>query len=327
MRTRLVGAFDHFLDVQHKSDDEVADLLRAMQVDIAVDLKGYTQGARLGIFQRRPAPIQVSYLGYPGTTGADFIDYVIADKIVLPFNQQPFYTEKIVHLPDSYQVNDSKRPIAAPIATRSAAGLPADGVVFCCFNNPWKINSRMFEVWMRLLQAVDGSVLWLYRANSLAVENLRKEAQVRGVDPARLVFAPPVDLPDHLARLTLADLCLDTLPYNAHTTGSDALWAGVPVVTCLGDTFAGRVAASLLQAVGLPELVTTNLEEYEALALKLASDPSHLQSIRQTLAQNRLSCPLFDTDRFRRHLEAAYTTMVEIWRHGESPRGFPVDPL
>jgi predicted O-linked N-acetylglucosamine transferase (SPINDLY family) len=324
IRSRVVKSFDRFFDVTTRTNDDVTKLLRDLKVHIAVDLKGHTTDARMDIMAQRVAPIQASYLGYPGTSGADFIDYVIGDKTVLPFDQQPFYTEKIVHLPDSYQVNDSKRPISV-VPNRSEVGLPASAFVFCCFNNAWKINNRTFDIWMRLLKAIDGSVLWLYRANSLAVENLRTEAHARGVDPSRLVFAPQMDLPEHLARLTLADLFLDTLPYNAHTTASDALWAGVPVLTCLGPTFAGRVAASLLQAVGLPELVTDSLGAYEALALKLASDPSHLQSIRRTLAQNRLSHPLFDTDRFRRGIEAAYTTMWDIWQRGESPRSFAVD--
>ena len=327
IRSRLIKSFDRFFDVTTRTDEDVAKLLRDLKVHIAVDLKGHTTDARIGILARRAAPIQASYLGFPGTSGADFIDYAIADRIVLPVDQQPFYTEKIVHLPDSYQVNDSKRQIGSPIPSRSELGLPEQAFVFCCFNNTWKITSGMFDIWMRLLTAVDDSVLWLYRSNALAAENLRKEAQVRGVDPARLVFAPHMDVPEHLARLTRADLFLDTLPYNAHTTASDALWAGVPVVTCLGPTFAGRVAASLLQAVGLPELVTRSLEEYEALARKLASEPALLQSIKQKLQQNRLSAPLFDSDRFRRHIEAAYATMWEMRQRGESPRSFSVDPI
>jgi predicted O-linked N-acetylglucosamine transferase (SPINDLY family) len=326
VRARLMRAFDRFHDVASTSNRAVVSLLQELEVDIAVDLKGHTEGARLAILAARPAPLQVSYLGYPGTMGVDFIDYVIADGIVLPVDQQPFYPEKIVHLPDSYQVNDSKRRIASRIPTRRELGLPDHGFVFCCFNNNWKINAAMFDIWMRLLAAVDGSVLWLFRSNDLATANLRAEAKARGIDPARLVFAPFLDLPDHLARLKRAELFLDTLPCNAHTTASDALWAGLPVLTCIGDTFAGRVAASLLNGVGLPELVTNGLDEYEALALRLARDRPLLQSIRRKLEQNRLSSPLFDTDRFRRHLEAAYTTMWEMHRRGESPRSFRVDP-
>ncbi|MEA2988435.1 MAG: protein O-GlcNAc transferase, partial [Alphaproteobacteria bacterium] len=246
---------------------------------------------------------------------------------VLPRSQQPFYPERIVHLPDSYQVNDSKRPIATRIPPRGELGLPDDAVVFACFNSAWKISHPLFDIWMRLLQAVEGSVLWLFETNAFACGNLRREAAARGVDPARLVFAPFRALPEHLARLKRADLFLDTLPCNAHTTASDALWAGLPLVTCLGDTVAGRVAASLLHAAGLPELVTGNLHDYEALALKLATDPPRLGSLRRRLEDNRLRCPLFDTDRFRRHLEAAFSTMWEMQRRGERPRGFSVDPI
>ena len=289
---------------------------------------GYTQDARPGILAYRPAPIQASYLGFPGTTGAEFIDYIIADKTVAPFEHQPFYTEKIVHLPDCYLVNDTKRNIAEGSPSRQEAGLPEKGFVFCCFNNNWKITPDVFGVWMRLLRAVEGSVLWLLRDNEGAERNLRKEAQARGIDPLRLVFAGHLPLDDdHLARHRLADLFLDTLPYNAHTTASDALWTGLPVLTREGTAFAGRVAASLLYAVGLPELVTHGLEEYEALALKLATDPPSLRSIRRKLEVNRLTHPLFDTDRFRRHIEAAYTTMWETWQRGDPPASFAVEQL
>lgn len=327
LRERVQGAVHRFVNVAGKSDREVAALLRELEIDIAVDLKGHTQDARLGIFAARPAPIQVSYLGYPGTVGADFIDYVVADPVVLPFDQQPFYPEKIVHLPDCYQVNDAGRSAPAPAPTRAEAGLPAQGFVFCCFNANFKITAAVFDVWMRLLQRVEGSVLWLLAGNELVAANLQREATARGVDPARLVFAGKKDLPEHLARHELAGLFLDTLPYNAHTTASDALWAGLPVVTCRGEAFAGRVAASLLQAVGLPELVTGNLEEYEALAVKLATEPGLLSPLRERLVRHRSTHPLFDTDRFRRHLEAAYTTMWDAWQRGEAPRSFAVDPL
>ena len=292
MRSRLVAAFDQFIDVRTKSDQEVARLLNDLRIDIAVDLNGHTQGARSGILAFRPAPIQVSYLGFPGTTGADFIDYIIADAIVLPFDEQPYYTENIVHLPDCYQVNDRKRTIASRTPTREELGLPAQGFVFCCFNNNWKITPAVFDVWMRLLKAVEGSVLWLFRDNRDAETNLRKEAAARGIDPTRLVFADRLPLDDHLARHRLADLFLDTLPYNAHTTASDALWAGLPVLTCRGKTFAGRVAASLLTAVGLPELLTDSLEEYEALALRLATDPLLRSGLRERLRKNRLKCSI-----------------------------------
>ncbi|MEA2905024.1 MAG: protein O-GlcNAc transferase [Alphaproteobacteria bacterium] len=327
MRARIVRSFDQFHDVTTSSDLDIAKLIQEHDVDIAVDLKGHTEGARPGILAYRPAPVQATFLGYPGPFAADFIDYVIADPVVLPRSQQPFYPERIVHLPDSYQVNDSKRPIATRIPPRRELGLPDDAVVFACFNSAWKISRPMFDIWMRLLHAVEGSVLWLFGTNAFASGNLRREAAARGVDPARLVFAPFRALPEHLARLRRADLFLDTLPCNAHTTASDALWAGLPLVTCLGDTVAGRVAASLLHAAGLPELVTGNLHDYEALALKLATDPPRLGSLRRQLEDNRLRCPLFDTDRFRRHLEAAFSTMWQMQRRGERPQGFSVDPI
>ncbi len=324
-RARLIKSFDRFFDVTARTDADAANLVRDLKVNIAVDLKGHTTDARIGILAQRAAPVQASYMGYAGTTGADFIDYIIADEVVLPFDQQPFYTEKIVHLPDSYYVTDTRRLIAARRPTRAEEGLPDHAFVFCCFNNSWKINARMFDVWMRLLQAVDGSVLWLFKANDFAVANLRREAAARGVDPDRLVFAGRKEQADHLARIKLADLFLDTLPYNAHTTATDALWLGVPLVTCMGDTFVGRVGASVLRAAGMPELVTTNLEDYEALALKLAHERPLIEALRRRLDSQRESAPLFDTDRFRSHIEAAFTTMWETWRRGEAPRNFSVD--
>ena len=326
-RARLERAFDRFVDVSEQSDREVAAVLHAMEVDIAVDLKGHTEGARLGILAHRPAPIQVSYLGYPGTTGADFVDYVIADDVVLPFRQQAAFSERIVQLPDCYQVNDSTREVSPRLPSRTELGLPERAFVFCCFNHAWKINGRMFDIWMRLLQGVPDSVLWLFRSNEAASDKLRQAAQARGVSPDRLIFARFLEQPEHLARLQQADLFLDTLPYNAHTTASDALWAGVPVLTCAGQSFAGRVGASILRAAGFPELVTDDLAAYEARALALASDPAQLQALRRRLAETRASCPLFDTDRFRRHIEAAYGAMYEIWKGGERPRGFRIDPI
>ncbi len=326
IRKRIIAAFDEFHDVRRMSDQEVAKLLFDMQVDIAIDLMGYTQDSRSGIFAFRPAPIQVNYLGYPATMGADFIDYIIADKTVAPFEHQPFYTEKIVHLPDCFQVNDRKRAIAARTPTREDVGLPAKGFVFCSFNNIWKITPAMFDVWMQLLHQVKGSVLWLVRDNESAERNLREEAQRRGIDPSRLVFAARVPLEEYLARDRVADLFLDTLPYNAGTTASDALWAGLPVLTCEGESFSGRMAASLLHAIGVPELITSNLEDYQALALKLARDPARLAEIKAKLAHNRDTYPLFNTERFARHIEAAYTTMWEIWQRGEAPKSFSVKP-
>jgi predicted O-linked N-acetylglucosamine transferase (SPINDLY family) len=268
----------------------------------------------------------VSYLGYPGTIGAEFIDYLIADHTVLPPDEQPFYTEKIVWLPHCYQVSDSTRRRSPNEPARRAVGLPEHGFVFCCFNQSYKITAPIFDIWMRLLHRIDASVLWLIDTNELATQKLRGQARARGIDPERLVFAAKTGVEDHLARHGLADLFLDTLPYNAHTTANDSLWVGVPVVTCKGGTFAGRVAASLLQAVGLSELVTENVADYESLALSLATDPSRLKVIRDRLVQSRSSAPLFDTDRFRRHIEAAYETMWKRWQNGAEPCSFAVEP-
>jgi predicted O-linked N-acetylglucosamine transferase (SPINDLY family) len=326
MRARLVRVFDQFHDVQSRDDLDVARLLHQAEVDIAVDLKGHTQHARLGILAHRPAPVQATYLGYPATTGADFIDYVIADKIVLPFDQQPFFTERIVHLPGCYQVNDAKRSIAAETPSRRQAGLPEQGFVFCCFNGSYKITSQLFDIWMRLLRAVEGSVLWLLHDNDAAVDSLRREAAARGVDPERLVFAERTDPARHLARLRLAGLCLDTLPYNAHTTASDALWVALPIVTCTGRSFAGRVATSLLHAAGLPELATASLAEYESLALRLATDAPLVRGLRERLARSRSGCSLFDTDLFRRRIEKAFLRMWETCQSGGVPQSFAVDP-
>ncbi|HJV88519.1 MAG TPA: tetratricopeptide repeat protein [Noviherbaspirillum sp.] len=314
IRARIAAAFDRFFDVRTTSDAEVARLLRELEVDIAVDLKGYTQDARFGILAHRPAPIQVSYLGYPGTMGAGFIDYIIADKTVLPLDQQPYFTEKIVHLPDCYQVNDTKRAAAQIKLTRGEFGLPDEGFVFCCFNNNYKITPDVFAIWMRLLRDVEGSVLWLLHDNDLAASNLRKEARAHGVDPARVVFAQRAKPDAHLARHRLADLFVDTLPVNAHTTASDALWMGLPVVTCLGSAFAGRVASSLVAAAGLGELVAENLEQYETIALTLASNPVQLQELRTKLDRHVHECALFDTNRSRQHLETAYRAMWEEWQ-------------
>jgi protein O-GlcNAc transferase len=326
VRSRLALAFERFVDVRHKTDDEVADLLAGQEIDIAVDLKGFTDNARTGIFARRPAPVQVSYLGYPGTMGAPYLDYILADRVVIPPEHHGCYAEKVAYLPDSYQVNDSKRRIAQRTPARDEVGLPASGFVFCSFNNSYKITPAVFDVWMRLLREVDGSVLWLFEGDAPAPANLRREAAARGIAPDRLVFAPRMALADHLARHRLADLFLDTLPCNAHTTASDALWAGLPVLTCLGTTFAGRVAASLLHAVGLPELVTHSLAEYETLALRVAADPNLLAGLTRKLERQRDTFPLFDTDRFRRHVEAAYITMWERQQCGEPPASFAIAP-
>jgi protein O-GlcNAc transferase len=327
MRERLRGAFDHFLDLSLHSNHAIAETLRSREIDIAVDLNGYTTHSRTAIFALRPVPVQASYLGFPGSMGASFIDYILADRTVIPDEHVGFYTEKVAWLPDSYYVNDRTRRVAERVPMREELSLPSDGFVFCCFNNSFKITPALFDIWMRLLRQVDGSVLWLFEENDAAVRNLRAEAVRRGVAPERLVFAPRVPVADHLARHRQADLLLDTLPYNAHTTACDALWVGVPVLTCLGTTFVGRVAASLLKSIGLPELITTSLEDYEALALRIASEPDLRAALKQRLARNRDTFPLFDTRRFTRHMEAAYTTMWERHQRGEPPQSFAVAPV
>lgn len=317
MRARLTQAFDTFMDVRGTSDAAVCEMLRAAEIDIAVDMKGFTADSRIGIFARRAAPLQVSFLGYPGTSGAPFIDYLVADPIVVPDAKRSAFSESIVYLPNCYQPTDSTRPLPSPPATdRAAAGLPDDAFVFCSFNSSYKILPKVFDVWMRMLTAVPGSVLWLLRDNDAVVRNLRSEARARGVAPDRIVFAPRVDADAHLSRHRLADLFLDTLPVNAHTTASDALWAGLPVLTCAGASFAGRVAASALHAIGLSELVTSDMCEYEALGVQLATQPPRLQEIATRLERNRDTHPLFNADLFRRHLEFAYEMM---WDSRDQP--------
>jgi predicted O-linked N-acetylglucosamine transferase (SPINDLY family) len=319
MRQRLEKSFDQFIEVGNKSDIEIAQLSRDLNIDIAVDLKGFTQDLRTGIFAYRAAPIQVNYLGYPGTMGADYIDYIIADKTLIPLDAQSGYTEKVVQLPNSYQVNDRKRLISDRQFTRQELGLPEHGFVFCCFNNNFKILPATFAGWMRILKAVEGSVLWLFQDNPWAVENLKREALNHGIDPSRLVFAERMPLSEHLARHRQADLFLDTFPYNAHTTTSDALWTGLPVLTLMGFSFASRVAASLLNAMGLPELITNKQAEYEALAIELASNPEKLAAIKAKLAKNKLNTPLFDTPQFTKDLERAYVQMYERYQADLAP--------
>jgi protein O-GlcNAc transferase len=324
MRRRLSGAFDTFLDISGVSDPDAAAMLSSAGVDIAVDLAGYTEHARTGLLACRPAPVQVSYLGYPGTMGASFIDYLLADRWVLPDANRPFYSEKIAYLPDTYQVNGDWSPVLAPTMSRQDVGLPDKGFVFCCFNNTRKIRPHIFDVWMRVLKRTEQSVLWLLGDSAESVDHLRREAQKRGVAAERLIFAPRVASSEYLARFALAGLFLDTLPYNGHATASDALRAGLPVLTCTGSTFAGRVGTSLLRAVGLPALITQSLPDYEALAIELAEDPEHLARIRSTLAANLATHPLFDADRFRRHIEAAYGEMQRRQLAGEPPADFHV---
>ena len=327
-RHRLRESFDEFVDLRDCPHAESAARIRAGGVGILMDLKGYTADARPEIIQLRPAPVQVNYLGYPGTMGSDAVDFVLVDPTVVPPEEQPCFTERLVHLPDCYQVNDRRRPIAPRTPSRRECGLPEAGFVFCCFNSAYKITSQMFDIWMRLLAAVPGSALWLLDPGSTAKANLRREAESRLAGGAsRLVFAQWLPNPEHLARLRIADLFLDTLPYNAHTLASDALWAGCPVITCMGPSFPGRVASSLLRAVGLRELVTHSLAEYEALALELALDPDRLRAIRGNLQTSRLITPLFDSRRFTLHLESAFETMWRMHLAGEPLRGFAVAPI
>ncbi|MEK9968020.1 MAG: tetratricopeptide repeat protein [Ferrovibrio sp.] len=325
MRQRLQAGVDHFHDVHGRSDADICDLARRLRIDIAVDLTGYTRNERPGIFARRAAPVQVNWLGFPGTMGTPVMDYILADRTIIPPEHFRHYSEAVVHLPQTYQATDNRRPIAGRVFTRADCGLPEHGFVFCSFNNNYKITPDIFDVWMRLLQLVPGSVLWLLESSTGISGMLRREAQQRGVAPERLVFAPRMPSSEHLARHRMADLFLDTFHYNAHTTASDALWAGLPVLTRIGNTFASRVAASLLRAAGLPELVTDSIEAYEALALALARDPARLQAIRTRIAEQRDTCALFDTPRFARGIEAAYRAMWQRHTGGKPPAPIAID--
>jgi predicted O-linked N-acetylglucosamine transferase (SPINDLY family) len=318
MRKRVMAAFDQFIDVRGQSDLDVALLARSMEIDIAVDLGGHVHGGRTDIFALRAAPIQVNYLGYPGTMGAEYIDYILADAILIPETEQRHYSEKIAYLP-CFQANDTQRRIADTTFTRSELGLPQSGFVFCCFNNTYKITPDVFDSWMRILKRVEGSVLWLYEENATVATNLKKEAVLRGINPERLIFAQRIPQAEYLARYKMADLFLDTRPFNAGTTASDALWSGLPVLTCPGEAFAGRMAASLLNAIALPELIASTPEAYEALAVDMATHPEKLKAIKQKLAQNRLTAPLFNTRLFTRHMEAAYQEMYQRYQTGLAP--------
>lgn len=323
-RRRIERCFDEMVDIRRRDDLDVAQQIRRLNVDVLVNLNGYFGESRLGVFARRPSPVQVNYLGFPGTIGAGYIDYLIADRLVIPEASRCHYTEKIVYLPHSYQANDRQRQIADRPLSRGEFGLPEDAFVYCCFNNTYKITPGTFDAWMRILRRVPAGVLWLLDEHPAATAGLVEEAARRGIGRERLVFSSRLPLPDHLARHRLADLFLDTLPYNAHTTASDALWAGLPVLTRTGTTFPGRVGTSLLTAVGLPELVTRDERQYEALAVALATDRRRLAAIRDKLAHNRLSQPLFDTGQFTRDLESAYRTMVDRCFAGLAPAHFSV---
>jgi protein O-GlcNAc transferase len=306
------------------NDAEVGAIIRELEIDIAIDLNGYSGEARTEILATRPAPVQVNYFGYPGTMGVPFIDYIIADPWLIPAEHRIHYSEQVAYLPHTYLPSDRKRPAERGTPSRVEAGLPSRGFVFACLHNSFKIGPEMFDIWTRLLHDVENSVLWFLDDNATTTLNLRREAKLRGIDPDRLVFAPRRSLAEHLTRLRLADLFLDTLPYNAHTSASDALWVGLPVLTCPGNTFAGRVAAGLLYAAGLPELVTASLVEYQELALALAGAPERLAAIKEKLKRNRDSHPLFDTMRFTRDLEHAYTIMWERQQRGLLATSFTV---
>jgi predicted O-linked N-acetylglucosamine transferase (SPINDLY family) len=324
MHARMRQAFEHFLDVSESGDRDIARLLREAEIDIAVDLTGHTRGGRLGVLACRPAPVQINFLGYTGTAGADYIDYIIGDQVAIPAHHESFFSEHIVRMPHSFLPNDDRQPIAPETSDRRHLGLPQTGFVFCAFNNPYKVNPGMFDVWMRLLDEVPGSVLWLRAEPGAVSENLTREAAARGVASDRLVFAPRMDpLEAHLARYRQADLFLDTVPYGAHATARDALWAGLPVLTCAGESFASRVAASLLSGLGLEELITGSLQDYASQALKLARSPGLLGELRAALAQRRGGA-LFDTGLYRQHLESAYVALSARQRRGEAPANLTV---
>lgn len=326
VRTRIRAHVEHFVDLRGESDGAIAQRIRDFGADIAVDLGGFTNGGRPRVFAQRPAPIQVAYLGHPGTTGSSAIDYLLADRVIVPDGARGDYSEQIVRLPNSCYPADNTLPMGAT-PSRASAGLPPSGFVFASFNSSYKITPDVFDVWMRLLRDVEGSVLWLASARQAAMDNLRATAKRRGVDPSRLIFAPRVPIEQHLARHALAGVFLDTAPYNAHATACDALRAGLPIVTCPGGTYASRVGASLLSAAGLPQLVVSSWDEYYRLALSLAREPGRLAAVKAKLAANLTIAPLFDTARTTRHLEAAYSTMVERYQRDEAPTSFDVADL
>jgi predicted O-linked N-acetylglucosamine transferase (SPINDLY family) len=326
MRRRMEKAFDRFIDVRELNDLEIAQLIRREEVDILVDLVGFTGGNRAQILTYRPAPVQANFQGFG--LGAGLIDYVFSDAETTPDRlREATYGEKVVRLPDTWVATDTAQPIAETTPRRADQGLPGQGFVFCSFSSPYKINPPVFDVWMRLLDAVPGSVLWLRYEHDDACMNLWKSAEQRGIARDRLIFARRIGLPEHLARLRLADLFIDTYPYGAHTTASHALWAGLPILTLRGEPFVSRVSASILHAAGLPELITESLEAYEARALELARDPPQLEALRKKLARLRATAPLFDSERYRRHVEQAYLQMIERQRRGEPPVSFDVAPL
>lgn len=326
IRQRLKRAFEHFVDAGARSDEEIAELLATLQIDIAVDIAGYVERGRTTALSFRTVPVTVNYFGYPGTLGADYIDYIVADPRLITPETERFFSEKVVRLPDCYFPADTTGRDAVPTPSRAEAGLPEKGFVFCTFSNSYKLTPEMFDIWMRLLRDADGSVLWLIANNPAARKNLRAEAETRGIASARLIFAEWMEHAPHRARIALADLFLDSLPCNAHTTASDALWAGVPLVTCMGESFAARVVGSMLTAIGAEELIARDLAAYEAVARDLARSPERLAAVRGKIVRDRASCPLFDMTRLCRHLEAAYETMWELHRSGRKAESFSVKP-
>ena len=327
MQARMQRAFDHFEDCSAATDAQVARWLREREIDIAVDLTGHTRGGRLGVLAHRPAPLQVNYLGFAGTSGADYMDYLIGDHVTIPPGKERWFSEQVVRLPQCFLPNDDTQSVAAATPGRSELGLPEAGFVFCAFNNAYKINPTMFDIWMRLLRETPAGVLWLRGGEPAQRANLLRAASARGVEAERLVFASRMErMAAHLARYRAADLFLDTLPYGAHATARDALWAGLPVLTCSGDSFAGRVASSLLTGLGLPDLITADLDEYAQRALMLAHSPATLAKLRARLADESARMSVFTTDAHRRHLESAYFTMHSLHRGGTAPRAFDVAP-
>lgn len=324
MRTRIENAFSKIIDISNLSDEDAARLIQSSEIDILINLNGFYGRHRLGIFSYRPAPVQVNYLGFPGTIGTNYIDYLIADKVVIPEKSMDFYNENIIYLPNSYQANDDKREISERKFSRAELGLPEKGFVFACFNNNYKLSPSTFDSWAKILSSVDNSVLWILKDNPWVENNLPKELAIRGVNPSKLVFADRLSNADHLSRHAQADLFLDTWPYNAHTTASDALWSGLPVLTLMGNAFPGRVAASLLKAIDLPDLVAYSINEYELMAIELARNHEKLRSIKDRLVKNRLSSPLFNTKLFTRNLEAAYLGMHDFYQKDIAPRSFSV---
>ena len=320
LQQRLTKSFDVFKDVSAISDKEVALLSRQDNIDIAIDLNGYTQNSRSGIFAYRAAPIQINYLGYPSTMGIKFIDYIIADQNLIPLESQKFFSEKPIYLPNTYMPTDNTRKFSQYPISRNEIGLPNDGFVFCCFNNNYKMTSAEFNIWMRLLHKIKGSVLWLRRSNMMSDKNIIKEAQKRNVDPSRIIFADKVPMDEHLARLKLADLFIDTFSFNGHTTTTEALWAGLPVVTKQGKGFASRVAASLIKAIGLPELITNSEKDYEALILDLATNPNKINKVKNKLVSNIISQPLFDTEKYTKHLENGYQKVYQNYFQEQPPQ-------